>query len=145
MDFRCAVALFGHMGVEADVRKLEIGERASLARWIALYKEWRGVLHSGAFHQGKTVNGVWWLVQTPKRCILGVFTTQAPSTQHHAPLRLPMVTGDSDWRLRLIGRAGLERARPGRHRLDGGTAGEWTGVVGVRIAGAWFTAAEYEP
>jgi alpha-galactosidase len=111
IDFRCAVALFGHMGVEADVRKLEAAERASLARWIALYKEWRGVLHSGKFHQGTTVNGVWWLVHTPRRCILGVYTTQAPSSQHHAPLRLPMLAGDGDWRLRLIGRAGLERAR----------------------------------
>ena len=111
MDFRCAVALFGHLGVEADVRKLEAGERASLARWIALYKTWRGVLHTGAFHQGTTANGIWWLVQTPERCILGVFTTQAPSSQHHAPLRLPMVRGDADWRLRLMGRAGLERAR----------------------------------
>jgi alpha-galactosidase len=111
VDFRCAVALFGHMGVEADVRKLEATERASLARWIALYKDWRGVLHSGAFHQGQTANGVWWLVHTPQRCILGVYTTQAPSSQHHAPLRLPMLAGDADWRLRLIGRAGLERAR----------------------------------
>ena len=111
MGFRGAVALFGHMGVEADVRKLAPDERASLARWIALYKEWRGVLHSGAFHQGKTANGVWWLVQTPRQCILGVVTTQAPSSQHHASLRLPMLGGDADWRVRLIGRAGLERAR----------------------------------
>ena len=111
IDFRGAVALFGHMGVEADVRKLDATEHSALARWIALYKEWRGVLHTGAFHQGQTANGVWWLVQTPRQCILGVYTTQAPSSQHHAPLRLPMLMGEAAWCLRLIGRAGQERAR----------------------------------
>lgn len=111
MDFRCAVALFGHMGVEADVRQLDATERATLTRWIGLYKTWREVLHGGVFHQGRTANGVWWLAQTPTRCVLGVFTTQAPSSQHHAPLRLPSLAGEGDWRVRLMGRAGLERAR----------------------------------
>lgn len=111
MDFRCAVAFFGHMGVEADVRHLPATEKAALKSWVALYKVWRGVLHAGQFSQGQTANGVWWLVQTPNACVLGVFTTQAPATDHHAPLRLHGFIGDGDWKVTLLGRAGHERAR----------------------------------
>lgn len=111
MDFRCAVALFGHMGVEADVRHLSATDQATLARWIALYKAWRHVLHSGTFSQGRTANGVWWLVQTPTQCLLGVFATQPPSFNHHAPLVLPALAGEQLWQLRLVASAGHERAR----------------------------------
>ncbi len=48
MDFRAKVAMFGHMGVEADPARMSEAERATLAAHIALYKAWRGVLHQGA-------------------------------------------------------------------------------------------------
>jgi alpha-galactosidase len=48
MDFRAKVALFGHMGVEADPACMDAAERKSLAAHIALYKDWREVLHHGA-------------------------------------------------------------------------------------------------
>jgi alpha-galactosidase len=51
MDFRAKVALFGHMGVEADPARMSDKERATLAAHIALYKGWRGVLHSGQLHR----------------------------------------------------------------------------------------------
>ncbi|QLC25370.1 alpha-galactosidase [Parasphingopyxis algicola] len=47
MDFRAKVAMFGHMGVEADPAAMTEEERASLAAHLALYKAWRGVLHGG--------------------------------------------------------------------------------------------------
>lgn len=47
MDFRAKVAMFGHMGVEADPAAMTMDERACLAAHIALYKEWRDVLHGG--------------------------------------------------------------------------------------------------
>jgi alpha-galactosidase len=99
------------MGVEADVRKLTVDEGQVLARWIGIYKAWRGVLHGGVFRQGRTANGVWWLAQLGTQAILGVFTQNAPSSMHHAPLRLPGLVGDGVWQLRLLGMAGQERAR----------------------------------
>lgn len=48
MDFRAKVALFGHMGVEADPARMSQAERATLAAHIVLYKTWREVLHLGA-------------------------------------------------------------------------------------------------
>lgn len=50
MDFRAKVAVFGHMGVEADPARMTDRERDALAAHIALYKQWRGVLHQGKFH-----------------------------------------------------------------------------------------------
>ena len=50
MDFRAKVAMFGHMGVEADPARMTDKERACLAAHIALYKQWRGVLHAGDLH-----------------------------------------------------------------------------------------------
>ncbi|MCZ8370147.1 MAG: alpha-galactosidase [Porphyrobacter sp.] len=50
MDFRAKVAVFGHMGVEADPARMTDKERECLAAHIALYKQWRGVLHAGDLH-----------------------------------------------------------------------------------------------
>ncbi len=51
IDFRAKVAVFGHMGVEADPARMSEKERATLAAHIALYKQWRGVLHHGALQR----------------------------------------------------------------------------------------------
>jgi len=51
MDFRAKVAIFGHMGVEADPARMSEEDRAALAAHIALYKQWRGVLHAGDLHR----------------------------------------------------------------------------------------------
>lgn len=47
MDFRAKVAMFGHMGVEADPGTMSPEDRQCLAAHIALYKQWRDVLHAG--------------------------------------------------------------------------------------------------
>ncbi|MFV2120609.1 alpha-galactosidase [Streptomyces sp. Act-28] len=47
LDFRAGTALFGHFGVEWDLTSADPGELARLGEWIALYKELRGLLHTG--------------------------------------------------------------------------------------------------
>lgn len=47
MAFRAKVAMFGHMGVEADPGAMAEAERHTLAAHIACYKQYRGLLHSG--------------------------------------------------------------------------------------------------
>lgn len=49
MSFRGATALFGHLGVEADVTVLDERERADLIRVISVYKSFRKLLHAGDF------------------------------------------------------------------------------------------------
>lgn len=47
IGFRALTAFFGHFGVEADVSAMAEDERAELARWIALHKRHRDLLHGG--------------------------------------------------------------------------------------------------
>ncbi|MFD0342193.1 alpha-galactosidase [Streptomyces sp. NPDC127117] len=47
LSFRAATALFGHMGVEWDLREADERERAELRDWFALYRAYRGLLHTG--------------------------------------------------------------------------------------------------
>lgn len=47
LSFRAGTALFGHMGIEADLSKMSAAEREELAAWVALHKSLRPLLHSG--------------------------------------------------------------------------------------------------
>lgn len=47
LAFRAGTALVGHLGIEWDLTEATAEESASLAEWIALYKELRGLLHGG--------------------------------------------------------------------------------------------------
>jgi alpha-galactosidase len=47
LSFRAITAMFGHFGLEWDVRHLADSERTELAGAIALFKQYRPLLHSG--------------------------------------------------------------------------------------------------
>lgn len=47
LSFRAITALFGHFGMEWDVRQVQGAERQELKRFIGFYKEHRGLIHSG--------------------------------------------------------------------------------------------------
>jgi len=47
LSFRAITALFGHFGMEWDVRMVQGDERDELKRFIGLYKEHRGLIHGG--------------------------------------------------------------------------------------------------
>ncbi|WP_284764541.1 alpha-galactosidase [Arthrobacter sp. efr-133-R2A-63] len=47
LSFRAITAMFGHFGMEWDVRQVQGAQREELKRFIRLYKEHRGLVHSG--------------------------------------------------------------------------------------------------
>ena len=47
LSFRAITALFGHFGMEWDIREVQGTEREELKRFITLYKEHRGLIHTG--------------------------------------------------------------------------------------------------
>ena len=47
LSFRAGTALFGHMGIEANLALLSPDELAEIAEWVALYKRLRPLLHTG--------------------------------------------------------------------------------------------------
>ncbi len=52
LGFRAGTALFGHLGIEWDLREADEAQRAELAAWVALYKDVRGLLHTGVSVHG---------------------------------------------------------------------------------------------
>ncbi len=102
-DFRAAVALTGHLGVELDLLALGAAERARLAHWIALYKQFRDQLHHGAVYHGAVGDGVSWQAHGPKEAradedwLLFLYRT-SPATQGQAPpVRLPFLNSRVDY------------------------------------------------
>ncbi len=49
MSFRGATALFGHLGIEADLTRMDDNDLADIARTVEVYKRFRSLLHSGDF------------------------------------------------------------------------------------------------
>ncbi len=47
LSFRAGTALFGHMGIEANLTSMSAAERAELGEWVALHKKLRPLLHTG--------------------------------------------------------------------------------------------------
>lgn len=54
MAFRGVTAMFGHMGIEADVSAMGESERADLAHVVAIHKRFRSLIHSGDFVRFET-------------------------------------------------------------------------------------------
>jgi alpha-galactosidase len=103
MDFRAKVAVFGHMGVEADPARMTEKERATLAAHIALYKDWRAVLHSGALwrldHPDPNVTG---MIVTHENKALALAAQTAFSPVFDAvPLRLAGLDPAAGYRVTL--------------------------------------------
>ena len=57
LSFRAITALFGHFGMEWDVRQVQGAEREELKGFIALYKEHRGLIHSGRMVRSDVPDG----------------------------------------------------------------------------------------
>lgn len=103
MDFRAKVALFGHMGVEADPARMSDKERATLAAHIALYKAWRGVLHQGTLsrlsHPDPGVTGM--MVTHEGRTLVLAAQTAFSPVFDAAPLRLAGLEPQARYRVTL--------------------------------------------
>ena len=61
LSFRLATALFGHSGIEWDVTTASPAEREAIAGWIAIYKQHRGLLHSGTVVRADPSDPARWL------------------------------------------------------------------------------------
>lgn len=105
MAFRAAVALPGHLGVEFDLRLLDVAQKAELQGWIALYKQWRDHLHGGPVWQGDAGDGVLWQLHGDAghdRFLLLCYRCQPSSLRYQRPAKLPMLDPASRYRLALV-------------------------------------------
>ncbi len=137
LAFAAAVALPGHFGLEFDLRRLGDEARAELAGWIALYKQWRGLLHRGRIWRGEAGDGIVWQVHGDEAAVelLLLVYRVAPTNHRYTPaLRLTMVDRGARYLVRQV---------------DTGARAHWASAPlldalrgdGLELHGAWLAEA----
>ena len=103
MDFRAKVAMFGHMGVEADPSSMSDDDRRVLSHHISLYKTWREVIHEGEFYGiGSADPGIsGGLVVHGSRALALVTRNDFAPDFESAPVRLPGLERERRYRVSL--------------------------------------------
>lgn len=108
LAFRAATALFGHLGLELDVRSLPEEECQALKIWIETYKRFRTLLHNGKTHQltvrqdaGRGGHGV--VATDRSEALFAVVQLAASRLRISQPVRLPGLDPTTTYRLGLAG------------------------------------------
>jgi alpha-galactosidase len=93
LTFRAATALFGHFGIEWDLRTASMTDLDELAAWVALYKRERELLHSGTTVHDDYMDQAYWthgVVSPDRRQALFAFVAMDTSlAAQPGRLRLP--------------------------------------------------------
>lgn len=109
LDFRCAVALFGHLGIEWDVTAATPDERRRLAEWVAFFKERRALLHGGRVVHADLPDPAYRLhgVVSPERdeALYAWVCTASSDVWPPPPVRLPGLDQRRRYRVSLDGPA----------------------------------------
>jgi alpha-galactosidase len=102
LDFRAAVALQGHFGLEFDLVKTGAEERARIASWVAFYKQWRHLLHAQVW-QGDAGDLICWhAAGGVDEWMLIVYRKQPATFRHMPPVRLPFVVRDAQYKIARV-------------------------------------------
>ncbi|MGA1074242.1 MAG: alpha-galactosidase [Ilumatobacteraceae bacterium] len=117
LSFRAATALFGHLGVEADLLALDDRELAELAEVVALHQRFRPLLHGGDVVRFDTepdliAHGVHATDRSESLVSIARLSTGPSLTP--PPLTIPGLLPDSRYRVELVELPG--RRRPGPER-----------------------------
>ena len=140
LAFRAATALFGHLGVEWNVVRLDADDRAQLAEAIALHKRFRPLLHSGDVVRFDTeepylAHGVYAADRTEALVSFAQMTTGPSLTP--PPLRLPGLDPDRRYRIAHV-------ALPGERWGLAATQPAWL-ADGVELTGRQLAAHGLRP
>jgi alpha-galactosidase len=141
MSLRGATALFGHLGIEADITQLDEEDLAELAGWIELYKRRRGLVHSGRVVRIDTPDDTAWMygVVAPdgSAALVSYVQLDEPRNDQPAALRVPgldprrrYLVSDVTPGTQRPRRSGLQE--PGTARIE--VSGAALGEIGLAIA-----------
>ncbi|MDQ0913525.1 alpha-galactosidase [Streptomyces canus] len=120
LAFRAGTALFGHFGIEWDLTRTTETERAELAHWITLYKQLRGLLHTGRVVRIDHPDPALWahgvISQDRTEAVFALTAMATPLAAHPGTLRLRGLDPDATYHLRPLPPAdqapGMERGTP---------------------------------
>ncbi|MFI9815397.1 alpha-galactosidase [Saccharothrix variisporea] len=106
VDFRAGTALFGHFGIEWDLMAAGPEELERLTAWVALYKELRGLLHTGTSVHGDhpdpavSVHGV--VAADRTDAVFAVVSTATSEVYPTGAVRLPGLDPDRSYHVRPL-------------------------------------------
>jgi alpha-galactosidase len=104
LQFRALTALFGHMGIEGDIREFSEREREELRHWISFYKDMRPLLHGGiTFRLAPQDKGLLAFLVVTKRgdALVSAAQVATPDFPMPAPLRLAGLS-QKRYRVRMV-------------------------------------------
>lgn len=105
MPLRVATALFGHMGIEADLRELDPEETADLAAGVALHKAHRALIHGGRLHRidaEEGVNAFAIVADDGSEALLSYTRLTEPRGYFPEPLRVTGLDPAADYQLQMV-------------------------------------------
>ena len=138
LGFRAAVALLGHFGIEWDLSRITVDERAAVAAWVALHKEVRSLVADGSWvrpdHPDPAIAITGAVAADRSDAVFVVAVSDSPRTQAPAPVRLAGLDPARRYRVREVAPGPADR-----HLADLGTS--WMVGEGVVTTGAALTEA----
>lgn len=136
LELRALTALFGHMGIEADVREFREAETDALAAAIRLHKQSRDLLHGGRLVRQVMVDpgAVAFAVVRGHEALVSVAQVETPKIGAAAPLRLIGLDAETVYDVRMINPP--KRARAAMKHIPALIQGET-----LKASGQWLAQA----
>ncbi|MGL5302212.1 MAG: alpha-galactosidase [Aeromonas sp.] len=142
IHFRGITALFGHMGIELDPVKESAQEKAGFAKYIALHKQYRELLHTGTTYRiaaddgAQMIHGVVAADQSAALVMVALVDMQTYALG--GVLRVPGLAADRHYRVKLVAQAdnfhqGLVNQQPAWTHEGIELTGEWLAEVGLAM------------
>ncbi len=103
LDFRAGTALFGHFGVEWDLRTASETDLEALASWVRAHRELRPLLHSGTVVRGDHPDPALWVhgvvAKDLSRALYAVVQMATSVHSPPGPVLLPGLDDDARYRV----------------------------------------------
>ncbi|MFT3860231.1 alpha-galactosidase [Micropruina sp.] len=106
LNFRAATAIFGHLGIEWDLRQASSAELGELAEWVAYHKASRALLHTGDLHRldwpDETLTAFGVVAPDRSRAVYSFATVGWPTVVMPTRWRLPGLAAERRYRVQPV-------------------------------------------
>jgi alpha-galactosidase len=125
LDFRAAIAVQGHLGIEFNLLVLSEAENERLAEWVAFYKAVRHLLHAESWQGAVGDSILWHAAGNGDEWLLLIYRVQPMSFTHMPAACLPFVDPKAHYRVTQAGPG----AAAGNMHFDG----SWLAQAGLPL------------
>ena len=138
MTFRAGIALWGHMGVEADIRTLSEDDRSTLEAAIRFHKQHRHLLHSGCYveHEQITQQVAWSVIsEDQSEALSAVAMLHTPTTAFPKRMRFRGLDASKQYQVQVVWPQDLSEKQAGyRDQLKSQRlGGDWLQQAGLTL------------